>query len=85
MRAKQVVRAPDSQKDVGMSRSSSSSPWPLRFGSLLLREASAVDIEQLLSFRNDPAVNRFMIRTSVEPETFRQEWLAVPTSDTDFS
>ena len=68
-----------------MSRSSSSSPWPLRVGSLLLREASAVDIGQLLSFRNDPAVNRFMIRTSVEPETFRQEWLAVPTSDTDFS
>lgn len=57
----------------------------MRIGSLLLREASAADIEQLLSFRNDPQVNRFMIRTSVEPETFRQEWLAVPTSETDFS
>jgi RimJ/RimL family protein N-acetyltransferase len=62
-----------------------STPWPMRIGSLLLREASAADIEQLLSFRNDPQVNRFMIRTSVEPETFRQEWLAVPTSETDFS
>jgi len=57
----------------------------MRIGSLLLREANAADIEQLLSFRNDPQVNRFMIRTSVEPETFRQEWLAVPTSETDFS
>ncbi|HEX2772338.1 MAG TPA: GNAT family protein [Micromonosporaceae bacterium] len=57
----------------------------MRVGSLLLREAVAADIEQLLSFRNDPAVNRFMLRTSVDPETFRQEWLAVPTSDTDFS
>ena len=57
----------------------------MRVGSLLLREARAADIEQLLSFRNDPHVNRFMIRTSVEPETFRQEWLAVPTSETDFS
>ena len=62
-----------------------STPWPMRIGSLLLREASAADIEQLLSFRNDPQVNRFMIRTSVEPESFRQEWLAVPTSETDFS
>jgi RimJ/RimL family protein N-acetyltransferase len=57
----------------------------MRVGPLLLREAAAADIEHLLSFRNDPAVNRFMLRTSVDPETFRQEWLAVPTSDRDFS
>lgn len=62
-----------------------SSPWPMRIGPLLLREAAAADIEQVLIFRNDPAVNRFMLRTSVDPETFREEWLAVPTSDTDFS
>lgn len=62
-----------------------SSPWPMRVGSLLLRDAVAGDIDHLLSFRNDPVVNRFMIRTSVDPETFRQEWLAVPTSDSDFS
>lgn len=62
-----------------------STPWPLRVGSLLLREAGPADTERLLSFRNDPEVNRFMIRTGVEPETFRQEWLAVPTSQTDFS
>ena len=61
------------------------SPWPMRVGPLLLREARESDIEQLLALRNDPAVNRFMIRTSVDPEVFRQEWLAVPTSDTDFS
>ncbi len=57
----------------------------MRVGSLLLREAAAVDIEHLLSFRNDPAVNRFMLRTSVDPETFREEWLAAPASPTDFS
>ena len=61
------------------------SPWPMRVGSLLLREARESDIEQLLSFRNDPVVNRFMLRTSVDPGTFRQEWLAAPSSDTDFS
>lgn len=62
-----------------------SGPWPMCVGSLDLREARECDIEQLLSFRNDPAVNRFMLRTSVDPETFREEWLAVPTSDTSFS
>lgn len=39
----------------------------------------------MLVVRNDPTVNRFMIRTHVEPETFRREWLAVPNSPTDFS
>lgn len=62
-----------------------SSPWPMRVGPLLLREARESDVERLLSFRNDPDVNRFMIRTSVDPAVFRQEWLAVPESDTDFS
>lgn len=57
----------------------------MRAGSLLLREAEDVDVEELLSFRNDPTVNRFMLRTCVEPEVFRQEWQAVPMSDTDFS
>ena len=57
----------------------------MQVGSLLLREAGEVDIEKLLSFRNDPAVNRFMLRTNVDPAIFRQEWLAVPTSQTDFS
>lgn len=61
------------------------SPWPLRSGSLLFREAGPADIEDLLSFRNDPTVNRFMVRTHVDPQVFRREWLAVPTSDTDFS
>lgn len=62
-----------------------SSPWPMHVGSVLLRDAVAIDIEHLLSFRNDPEVNRFMLRTSVDPETFRKEWLAVATSDSDFS
>jgi RimJ/RimL family protein N-acetyltransferase len=57
----------------------------MRVGSLLLREAGAADIEHLLSFRNDPEVNRFMMHTSVDEEKFRRDWLAIPTSDTDFS
>ncbi len=61
------------------------SPWPMRVGPLLLRDATPNDIDALLSFRNDEAANRFMLRTSVDPEAFRREWLAVPLSDSDFS
>jgi RimJ/RimL family protein N-acetyltransferase len=61
------------------------SPWPMCFDSLLLREVDEADVARLLTFRNDPGVNRFMLRTSVQPELFSREWLAVATSETDFS
>ena len=60
-------------------------PWPLRIGPLLLREVNATEIEHLHIIRNDISVNRFMLRTGVDAETFRSEWLAVATSETDFS
>lgn len=61
------------------------SPWPIRHGSLTFREAGPADIETLLTFRNEPGVNRFMVRNHVDPVMFRQEWLEVPASDTDYS
>ena len=61
------------------------SPWPLRVGPLLLRDADEADLDALLSMRNDPAANRFMLRTHVDPEVFRQQWRAVATSDSDYS
>ncbi len=61
------------------------SPWPLQRGALLFREATEPDIDVLQSFRNDPDVNRFMVRTHVEPDDLRREWLAVPDSATDYS
>ncbi len=61
------------------------SPWPTQAGALLLRDPRPDDIKSLLSLRNDPVVNRLMLRTHVDPETFRRECLAVPDSDTDFS
>lgn len=57
----------------------------MRVDDLTLREATEADVERLLGYRNDPAVNRFMMRTSVDPEAFRREWLAVPVSATDYS
>lgn len=60
-------------------------PWPMRSGSLLLRGPVPGDIDVVLGFRNEPVVNRFMLRTYVDPGTFRDEVLALAGSDTDFS
>ena len=60
-------------------------PWPRRDGSLVFREAVSGRHRAALFLRNDLKINRFMVRTHVEPQVIRKEWLAVPTSDTDFS
>jgi RimJ/RimL family protein N-acetyltransferase len=83
--AGRFVVTDDRREDVRMAAIPGPRPWPMHVGRLLLREATEADIEPMLSFRNDPAVNRFMIRTSVDPQQFREEWLAVPASDTNFS
>lgn len=61
------------------------SPWPMRLDGLLFREAVESDILVLQSFRNDPGVNHFMVRTYVDPDDLRREWLAVPCNPTDYS
>lgn len=61
------------------------SPWPMTSGPLLLREATEIDIETMLTFRRDEQVNWFMLQTEVDPEAFRRQWLAAPGSSTDFS
>lgn len=61
------------------------SPWPTRVGDLLFRDAVESDLESLSSFRNEPSVNRFMVRTHVEPDELRRDWLSVPESPTEFS
>lgn len=61
------------------------SPWPMRRDGLLFREATEADVEVLLTFRNDPGINHFMVRTHVEPEQLRSEVLAASGSPNDFS
>jgi RimJ/RimL family protein N-acetyltransferase len=63
----------------------SEGPWPMWLDGLLFREAAESDIAVLQSFRNDPVVNHFMVRTFVEPDDLRREWLAVPRDPTDYS
>jgi RimJ/RimL family protein N-acetyltransferase len=67
------------------SSTSIASPWPVRVDDLLFREAVEADLPALLSFRNEPTVNHFMVRTYVDPDELRREWLAVPQSATEFS
>lgn len=67
------------------SSTSIASPWPVRIDDLLFREAVEADLPALLSFRNEPEVNHFMVRTYVDPDDLRREWLAVPQSVTEFS
>ncbi|MCM0622823.1 GNAT family N-acetyltransferase [Nocardioides bruguierae] len=55
--------------------------WPARAGDLVLRRPQPSELDDLLALRNDPACNRFMMRTHVEPETFRREWLSPGDGD----
>jgi RimJ/RimL family protein N-acetyltransferase len=57
----------------------------VRVDDLLLRDAVEGDVDALLAFRNEPGVNRFMVRTHVEPDELRRDWLAVADSPTEFS
>lgn len=60
-------------------------PWLMRLDGLLLRDAVEPDIVVLQSFRNDPDVNYLMVRTDVDPEELRRDWLAIPDRPDDFS
>lgn len=61
------------------------SPWPKTVFGVLLRDPRPEDVDVIADFRNAPEVNRWMVRTYVEPAVLRAEWLAVPTSETDYS
>jgi RimJ/RimL family protein N-acetyltransferase len=62
-----------------------SSPWPREAGPLLLRAPRVGDAEQVLRFRNDAGVNRFMVHTHVDPDDLRRDLVEAVTSPTDHS
>lgn len=49
--------------------------WPRPAGPLLLRLPTGDDIDQVLTWRNRPDVSRWLLRTQVDPEAYRAEWL----------
>ena len=49
--------------------------WPRTAAPLVLRPPTIDDLDQVLSWRNDPDVIRWLLRTTVDPEKFRTAWL----------
>ena len=45
--------------------------WPRRTPRLELRIPSLDDLDQVLTWRNDPAVTRWMLSTTVDPDSWR--------------
>jgi RimJ/RimL family protein N-acetyltransferase len=59
--------------------------WPQRTERLLLRKVREEDVDRLLEFRNKPDVYRWLMRTVVDPEAFRQAWMKTLTDPRDYS
>lgn len=52
---------------------------------LALRAARDADVDRLLEFRNLPEVTRWLIRTEVEPESYRAAWRRATADPDDHS
>ncbi|MGL5865697.1 MAG: GNAT family N-acetyltransferase [Dermatophilaceae bacterium] len=59
--------------------------WPRRTADLLLRRPTSADVDDLLRWRNRPEVNRWLLRTTVDPERFRSSWLSGANNPRDHS
>ena len=49
--------------------------WPRPAGRLDLRLPTPESLEQVLRWRNRPDVTNWLLRTTVDPEQFRERWL----------
>ena len=49
--------------------------WPRHTDRLTLRPPTSDDMDHVLPFRTDPELNRWLLRTAVDPEGFRKAWL----------
>ncbi|TNC45284.1 GNAT family N-acetyltransferase [Mumia zhuanghuii] len=50
--------------------------WPRRTERLELRLPTDEAIDEVLRWRNHPDVTRWLLRTTVDPESFRKAWMA---------
>ena len=48
--------------------------WPRRTDHLELRVPSDADLDAVLAWRNHPDVTRWLLRTEVDPQTYRASW-----------
>ncbi|WP_139417694.1 GNAT family N-acetyltransferase [Agromyces laixinhei] len=59
--------------------------WPRRAGRVTLRQPTNADLDQILEWRNRPEVIRWLLRTQVDPEVFRANWLGGVDDPNDHS
>lgn len=55
--------------------------WPRQAGPLALSPPTAEDLDQVLAWRNSPEVTRWLLLTTVEPESYKRNWLADDDDD----
>lgn len=55
--------------------------WPRQSGPLTLAPPTAEDLDQVLAWRNSPEVTRWLLLTSVEPASYKRNWLAEDDDD----
>jgi len=48
--------------------------WPRHTDRLVLRPPGVSEVEAVLTWRNHPEVNRWLLRTEVDPEAYRAMW-----------
>jgi RimJ/RimL family protein N-acetyltransferase len=59
--------------------------WPHHTDRLVLRQVREEDIDRLLEIRSRPEVHRWLLRTSVDAEAFREAWMRTLTDELDHS
>lgn len=59
--------------------------WPRRTARLTLRPVRDEDVDALLGYRNTPDVYRWLMRTEVDPQRFREAWLSSAADEWDHS
>ena len=71
--------------DHRLRRVSSLAVTEIRTDRLLLRPVRVTDVDRILEYRNLPAVSRWLLRTVVDPEAFREAWRSAGDDPNDHS
>jgi RimJ/RimL family protein N-acetyltransferase len=63
----------------------SDASFPVRTARLLLRKVRDDDVDRMLEYRNKPEVYRWLMRTEVDADAFREAWMKTLTDPRDYS
>lgn len=70
-----------SSSDAGVAITVPELTWPRQAGPLTLRPPTSEDLDQVLTWRNSPEVTRWLLRTVVDPQEFKRNWLEEEDDD----